>query len=256
MANLIDKIKSGASKIGDKISSALRLEKTNQSEGIAPGATASTPAPAKPTFNGVPDFRPKLVVPYEYVASDLTAGPNAFIRSAQGIVFPYTPDIRQEQMANFNAKELTHSNYPFYFYQNSSVGRLTVSFRYTVQNRADAHYYLAMLHLFRSLTKMKFGTDPDAGSPPPICRFYAYGTYMFENLPVSVSSFNIDLDNNTDYFTLIPEDDPILNLYGPNNTIPILSTFQLSLVPIYSRAEMKAFSVQDFLKDSKIKGYI
>jgi hypothetical protein len=114
MANLIDKIKSGASKIGDKISSALRLEKTNKSEGIAPGATASTPAPAKPTFNGVPDFRPKLIVPYEYVASDLTAGPNAFIRSAQGIVFPYTPDIRQEQMANFNAKELTHSNYPFY----------------------------------------------------------------------------------------------------------------------------------------------
>lgn len=256
MATIIDKVKTTATKIGDKISSALRLEKTKKEEGIQPGAQSSTPTAAAPTFNGVPDFRPRLIVPYEYVASDLVAGPNSFIRSAQGIIFPYTPDIRQEYAANFATRELTHSNFPFYYYQNSSVGRISLTFKFTVQNKDDAHYYLAMVHLLRSLTKMKFGSDPDAGSPPPVCRLYAYGPYMLDNVPVSLTSFNIDLESNVDYYTLVPGDNAALSQYGTNNTIPTLSTFMLGLIPVYSRAEMKQFSVQGFLKDSKIKGYL
>lgn len=251
MANIINKIKTN---IGDRLSSISRLEKTIKEEGIWDNANRASAA--FPRFNGVPDFRPKLVVPYDYLSSELTAGPNNYIRNARGIIFPYTPDIRQEYTASFSSKELTHSNYPFYYYQNSNVGKISLSFKFTVQNTTDAHYYLAMIHLLRSLVKMKFGIDPDAGSPPPVCRLYAYGTYMFDNVPVAISSFNVDLDSNIDYYTLDSQNTTIVNLYSSNNTVPTLSTFQLGLIPIYSRAEMKEFSVQEFLNKSRTKGYL
>lgn len=252
MANIFQKVKTGIGKAGDALSSALRLEKS----GLQKGAVNKTPPAVAQELGRVVDFRPKLVVPYEYTSSDLVAGPSNVIRSARGIIFPYTPSIRQEYSANFNERQVTHSNYPFFFYQNSSIGRINLSFTLTVQNKKDAHYYLAVVHLLRSLVKMKFGIDDAAGSPPPICRLYGYGQYMFENVPVSISNFNIDLENNIDYYTAIPDNDPILALYGPNNTVPVMSTFQLGLVPMYSRAEMKNFSVEGFLKDSKSKGYL
>ena len=48
------------------------------------------------------------------------------------------------------------------------------------------------MHLGRVLTKMPFGDDPNAGSPPPVCRLFAYGDYQLDATPVVVKQFKID----------------------------------------------------------------
>lgn len=202
------------------------------------------------------DQRVRIIVPDEYLKRT-TIGLNSELSPTVGIggiVFPYTPSISFESKADFAEQKLIHSNYNVYFYQRSYVTPITISGKFTVQNDKDAGVYLATVHLLRALTKMQFGTDQNAGSPPPVCRLKAYGEYMFDNVPISISSFKIDLPENIDYYTLGNySTNPI---YG-KTTVPIMSTISITCVPMYSRAEMQKFSVNGWLTGNLRKlGYL
>jgi hypothetical protein len=186
------------------------------------------------------DLRVRIRVPPWYF-TDLTSGYDDDLVKIGGILFPYTPTIGYEYKADYAAQTPMHSNYTLYFYQRSSVGQISISGVFTVENRRDAINYLSTVHLLKSLTKMKFGKDSDAGAPPPICRLDGHGDMMLKNVPVAIINFRVDYTNDVDYFNFPPSD-----VFG-KNSVPTKATIQVNCVPIYSRNELLNFSVQSFV---------
>jgi hypothetical protein len=210
-----------------------------------PTSQPDKPKAATPKFQGGKDHRVRLKVPTSYLVGQ-AAGPNSTLVKSQGIIFPYTPTIGQEYIASYNSVPITHSNYAQYFYKNSSVGAISLSAKFTVQNEYEAEVFFSVVHLLRALTKMRYGDDDNAGSPPPVCRLFAYGDAIMNNVPVAVSSFKLDLPDNVDYFTTKSQ-----------SSAPTLSTISLTLTPIYSRNEMQKFTVTDWLSNNlRSKGYL
>jgi hypothetical protein len=116
-----------------------------------------------------------------------------------GVIFPYTPVINTVYKANYNSYDLTHSNYRGYFYQNSYVGEINIQAVFTAQDTAEANYLLAVIHFFRSVTKMFYGQDAQRGAPPPLVFLQGLGTYQFNLHPCVVSQFNYNLPADVDY---------------------------------------------------------
>ena len=117
-----------------------------------------------------------------------------------GVIFPYTPTINTSYKANYNAYDLTHSNYKGYFYQNSSVGDIKITGSFIAQDTNEANYLLAVIHFFRSVTKMYYGQDTNyRGAPPPLVFLQGLGTYQFNLHPCVVTSFDYNLPGDVDY---------------------------------------------------------
>jgi hypothetical protein len=243
--------------VGDTSSATGR---TTANTGLPAGAERSAPSPATLNIRDAQgniqkqDLRVKIKVPPSYLQPS-TDGPYDELRQIQGIVFPYTPTITYDVKADYATLNPTHGNYTQYFYQKSSIGPINITGQFTVQNEKDAGVYLATIHLLKALTKMKFGTDSDAGSPPPVCRLSAYGEFMLKNVPVAIASFRVDLPNTVDYFTLGKlELDPI---YG-QASVPTSSSISLTCYPLFSRDELQKFSVNSWLREGnfRAKGYV
>jgi hypothetical protein len=218
----------------------------------AVSATPPVPTPVMPSFNGAKDQRTRLLVPKSYLVGQ-TAGPNKELLNSGGIIFPYTPSIGLEHNANYSPINAMHSNYTQFFYKNSQVSEIAVTAKFTVQNEKDAGILLAVNHLLRALTKMRFGNDSNAGSPPPVCRLMAWGDYMLDNVPVAVKSFKLELSDSVDYFTI---GSATAHLYGVTS-VPVMTTISLSLVPLYSRKEMMNGTVTGWLTDNqRAQGYL
>lgn len=118
---------------------------------------------------------------------------------SNGVIFPYTPTIQTAYKANYNAYDLTHSNYRGYFYQNSAVDDIQITGTFTAQDSVEAAYLLAVIHFFRSATKMFYGQDPLRGAPPPLVYLSGLGTYQFQQAPCAISQFNYVLPADVDY---------------------------------------------------------
>ena len=116
-----------------------------------------------------------------------------------GIIFPYTPTINTSYKANYASYDLTHSNYKGYYYQSSAVEPVTLSCPFTAQSTPEAEYLLAVIHFFKSVTKMFYGQDPQRGTPPPLVYLTGLGEYQFNEHPCVVQSFTYDLPVDVDY---------------------------------------------------------
>lgn len=116
-----------------------------------------------------------------------------------GVIFPYTPRIDTSYRADYEAANLTHSNYRGYFYKNSYVDFVQIAGTFTAQDTAEAEYLLAVITFFKSLTKMFYGQDAQRGSPPPLVYLTGLGEYQFSEHPCVVSQFNYNLPDNVDY---------------------------------------------------------
>ncbi len=116
-----------------------------------------------------------------------------------GVVFPYTPQITTVYKANYNSYDLTHSNYRGYFYQGSHVEDINITATFTAQDTNEANYLLAVIHFFRSVTKMFYGQDSQRGAPPPLVYLQGFGEYQFNLAPCVVASFNYNLPDSVDY---------------------------------------------------------
>jgi len=121
------------------------------------------------------------------------------LADSDGVIFPYTPQISTAYRANYSTADLTHSNYRGYFYQNSYVDAVTLRCPFTAQSTAEANYLLAVIHFFRSVTKMFYGRDPHLGAPPPLVYLSGLGQYQFNENPCVVSSFEYNLPSDVDY---------------------------------------------------------
>lgn len=234
-------------KVGLAVTGALALYKL-----FAPGKGAMTDANARPTVSwaGDEDFRVRITVPESYLTAYTSGGRSNQLSTLKGIIFPYTPSISLDHSANYTNQSPMHSNFTFYSYRNSQVGAISISGRFSVENDDDAQMYLSTVHLLKSLTKMRVNMDVDAGAPPPVCRLFAYGDYMLNNVPVVVSSFKQEFPTDVDYYRM--DSNGFLNTFG-QNFVPVLSNLSLTLLPMYSRAEQARFGVDSYLNNPALR---
>lgn len=122
------------------------------------------------------------------------------LKVTDGVVFPYTPSISTQYVAQYSPTDLTHSNYRGYFYQSSHVGEIQLNAVFTAQDSNEAAYILAVIQFFRSVTKMFYGQqDAFRGSPPPLVFLQGLGEFQFNLAPCVVQTFNYTLPADVDY---------------------------------------------------------
>jgi hypothetical protein len=144
--------------------------------------------------------RLRLAPRSNYLYNDPQCGPVLWpLRNTDGVIFPYTPTIDTAYKAEYDAYNLTHSNYRGYFYKGSYVDAINIKAMFTAQDTAEANYLLAVIHFFRSATKMFYGQDAQRGSPPPLVYLSGLGEFQFNEHPCVISQFNYNLPGDVDY---------------------------------------------------------
>lgn len=177
------------------------------------------------------------------------------------VLFPYTPSISMNHSANYDTVNLTHTDYTYPFYQNSPTTTITITATFSAKDPQSAAYVLAVQHFFRSVTKMFYGKDPEAGTPPPVLRLDGHGEYQFSSIPVVVTDFGISLPTDVDYIstatsTNASDTNAWSYLANPSATpssstkvtkVPVLQDFSITLMPLYSRKSIsRDFGLRDF----------
>jgi hypothetical protein len=158
-------------------------------------------------------FRISLAPGATYLYKDSSPGILKPLMATNGVIFPYSPQINLAYTASYNATDLVHTNYKVYNYKSSSVENISITGDFTVQDSAEANYVLAVIHFFRSVTKMFYGQDqnPARGVPPPLCYLTGFGQYQFDMHPVAITSFTYTFPNDVDY----------VNAYPTNNSVSV-----------------------------------
>jgi len=166
-----------------------------------------------------------------------------------GIVFENTPTISLVSTASYTAYELMHSNYELNAYQKSTISDFQIQeARLTAETREKADYMLAVIQFLRTFTKMNYGiNDPEAGMPPRIMNFSAYGEHMFHNVPVALRSYSINLPDSVDYVQT-----------SFNTQVPLVMGINITLTFMPTPSKIKnEFSLSKFADGSLIKkGYL
>jgi hypothetical protein len=193
----------------------------------------------------IKDWRVKISLPTKSSLHYDTSNPFLNILSrTNGVVFPYTPSITVTHNARYQEQALTHNNYKNYFYEGSDVAAINIVGDFTVQNKDEALYVLAAVYFFRSCTKMFFGSDADAGNPPPIVYLNGYGDYYFPNVTCVVTSFQHTMPAEVDYMEIAysqgNDSKAVATSYYANSgkqtaRVPTTSSFNVTLQPVYSR---------------------
>lgn len=224
------------------------------------------------------DWRVKLTLPP--MGAFASASPDSILlplKETGGLVFPFTPTVSIAHSANYNTLDPVHNNYPFFAYENSKVDQITITGEFYCEDSAEARYWVAAVHYLRSVTKMAYGDTSNAGSPPPIVKLSGYGDYVFNNVPVIVKSFNLEMPKDVDYIST-----SIMTGYGTTpgsqqsamlaaqdaefgmsaskvSYAPVRSTIVVTVQPVYSREQVRQFSLDSFVKGDYIsdgKGYL
>lgn len=230
------------------------------------------------------DWRVRLSIPNnEVFKSSYVLAP---LRTAGGLVFPFTPSISITSGASYEDIGVTHQNYQFSAYQNSRANAITITSSFVSEDAVQAQYWIAVLHFLRSVTKMYTGDTEFAGSPPPILYLNGYGDYVFKKVPVVVKEFSMDLPKDVDYIpTTISElgstlasvagiaetVSGVLGSFGARTLgqvagtigslaniatggigtnvtyVPVDSAISVTVQPVYSREATRNFSLKDFV---------
>jgi len=209
--------------------SSQRLASANLPPGGSIRAAQNTSTPTNISITGASkDWRVKLSVPGKYLYNSDNPGTIlAPLLETGGVVFPYTPAITIGSTANYEAQSLTHSNYAQQFYNYSTTNAIGITGTFTAQNQKQGLYMLAVIHFFRSATKMFYGQDLEAGAPPPILFLDGYGQHIFDHIPVVVTSFTVTLEDSIDYISVEqmvnPNDIKVstaeIKFKGPTNSV-------------------------------------
>jgi hypothetical protein len=198
-----------------------------------------------------------------------------------GMRWPVTPFINMSHSANYDSRAVIHNNYPYYAYQNSQVDQITISGSFPVNDQRSGLNFLGTLHFLRTVTKMYYGNESiNQGNPPPVCKLNGYGDFVYKNVPVIITNFNVELREQIDYIGItVPtggqasntttRKDPTGMSYaedvrdadessGAVNYVPTDSLIAVTCLPIYSRNKitnrftLKAFAEGKLANDGFI----
>jgi hypothetical protein len=174
------------------------------------------------------------------------------LATTSGMIFPYTPTISMGSTANYQNIDTAHTNYPFWAYKNSQIDEISIQGQFSVQDQSEATYWLSMMHFLRTVTKMYFGQGPNLGNPPPICTLNGYGDFVYNNVSVVVKNFNITMNKDVDYIAAYIGEG---SSDGSNlSYVPTLSDVTVTLLPVYSRTQIKSFNLDAFAKGQLVVG--
>lgn len=184
-----------------------------------------------------------------------------------GVIFPYTPTITLSHTARYQSQTLTHSNYASYFYEGSEVGSIQISGEFTVQNTFEGQYLMAAIQFFRICTKMFFGRDQYAGSPPPLVFLDGYGDAYLPHIPCVVTQFSHTMPGEVDYVPIpigvdigpggqLPVGPPqASDSFGGLVRLPTSSSLTVTLQPVYSRKNIaENFTLEKYANGQTIQG--
>jgi hypothetical protein len=149
--------------------------------------------------NGDWRVRLSLAAGADYLYNASSPGILQPLAVTSGVIFPYMPKIDVAYKADYESYALTHSNYKGHFYKSSYTDAVNLTATFTAQDTTEANYLLAVIHFFRSVTKMFYGQDAQRGAPPPLVYLTGLGEYQFAAHPCVVSSFQYSLPNDVDY---------------------------------------------------------
>ena len=241
----------------------IRSKNLPDGSNAALGGTQSATVGFKKPVNR--DWRVRLSVPNvtSFKASPLLSP----LKKTNGLVFPFTPTIIVAHSANYQAIAPTHTNCPYFAYQNSQVDQLVITGDFFVQNGVEAEYWVAALHYLRSATKMFYGGEAETlGAPPPVVKLNGYGDFIFKDVPVVITNFTVDLPQDVDYiatglgdaFTIEKSvsgaaGQMINEKRDSVSWAPTQSLITVTVQPIYSRREIEKFSLQNYVKGEYIK---
>jgi hypothetical protein len=163
------------------------------------------------------------------------------VTKADGVIFPYTPQMTVNYLARYSEMALTHSNYKGYFYDGSEIGAISLSGLFTAQNEKEALYVQSAIQFLRACTKMHFGSsDALAGTPPPLVRLSGYGDFYMPSVTCVITQFSHTMPEDVDYVPFAVGD----KLGG---RVPASSTIQVTLQPVVSRTrQTQSFSLDKF----------
>ena len=209
-------------------------------------------------FQQKPDWRARLSLApnanYLYKVPKGQAGILAPLQATDGVIFPYTPGISVTYSAGYDPSDLVHSNYKVYQYKGSSVDTVSITADFTAQDTTEANYLLAVIHFFRSVTKMFYGQDqnPNNGVPPPLCYLSGFGAYTFDAHPLVVTNFTYATPTEVDYIRAGSQtNQPGVNVAQQN---PIVNTFNPSVSRIATsglQQKLPNFSTQNSMINSE-----
>ena len=172
---------------------------------IFTGGVSAVPRPL-PDSRSIPnnlikDWRVRLALgdDNQHFYNNPNPGILAPLKKTNGVIFPYTPTIRMAYDAEYTVVPLTHSNYKSYFYNGSSVGDITIECSFTAQSTQEANYLRAVMHFFKSATKMFYGTDDNRGTPPPVLFLSGFGSYQFNNHACVIKHYGFSSAPEVDY---------------------------------------------------------
>ena len=194
---------------------------------------------------GVKDwrFRMSLAPSANYMYKDRNPGILSPLAATNGVIFPYTPQISIAYTANYSNYDLTHSNFKIHTYKNSSIENVTITGDFTAQDTAEANYLLAVMHFFKTVTKMFYGQDqnPQRGIPPPLLYLSGFGQYQFDMHPVVVTSYTHTFPTDVDYISSYPTNNS--NAIGGQNMQPYAQQITSWLSPL-DRLRQLSSSIQ------------
>ena len=247
-----------------------RQQRTLQSNVGAPSATE--------------DWGVKLTLPattYSELFGNSPIMDKESIGVRNGMRWPVTPFINMSHSANYDSRAVIHNNYPYYAYQNSQIDQITISGSFPVNDQKSGLNFLGTLHFLRTVTKMYYGAESiNQGNPPPVCRLNGYGDFVYKNVPVIITNFNVELREQIDYigitvptggqaseFTTIQDVTGMATAEdtrdaeessGSVNYVPTDSLIAVTCLPIYSSNKitneftLKKFAQGDLRKDGFI----
>jgi hypothetical protein len=218
----------------------------NAEQGVTPEAAPRQANPAlvrigeNARANETHDWRVSLSVPSQLQGSNIFA-PFAELGK---LIFPFQPTILLGSTASYTSIHPTHTNQPFYAYENSQVDNLTITGEFVQENERDALYWIACLHYFRTLTKMFYAESDPLGNPPLVVRLNGYGKHVLNNIPVVITNFTTDMPQDVDYIQC--------TVNGEINYVPIQSIFTVTLQPQYARRSHSRFSLNEYINGTHI----
>jgi hypothetical protein len=218
--------------------------------GTGPGTDGAAPTYAFKPPTALTDTTEDRVIIYDQTQkfiSGLSIPIFAPLKAVGGMLFPYTPTISVSHRANYELEGLLHSNYSTPYYTNSTVDSINIQGRFTAQNEVEGQYVMAMIHFFRTVTKMFYGSSSNKGSPPPVLFLDAHGKYMFDHIPVVVREFQYTLPNDVNYITA--------KVAGESVKVPTDLNVTVDLIPTYSRSQMSTvFGLNYFANGGLLTG--
>lgn len=192
------------------------------------------------------DLRIRISLPPQspkFFYKDPTNGIMSPLQKTNGFIFPIQPQVALGYEAAYQETALTHSNFPYYNYQNSKLSPIQITGDFPIRTTFDANYVMAGIHFLRTCTRMFNGQDGQyAGAPPMVLRLTGMGFSGYDNLPVVITSFTATYTESVDHITF----KPFVN-YGSTTDIPkeidvaelaklpVVVQISLQMNPVFSR---------------------